>query len=195
MTTLTGDRRIRKTKLALQKSLATLFHEKDLSSITIKELTDSADIHRSTFYTHYEDIFALYTEIENQVIQELTYLVKENMSLDLQIYYQLLLDYVDEHKVLSKILFSHHTPQSFLERLRILFKNACFKSWGTLMKKEEISIELDYLAEYHVQGSFTIIKKWVDANFDYSKTQLADIISSIDFQITTGLTERTLQSY
>ncbi|WP_303754711.1 TetR/AcrR family transcriptional regulator [Enterococcus sp. S86.2] len=65
-----ADRRVRRTKKVLQESLAVLFNEKKLENITIRELTDYADVHRSTFYAHYEDIYALYTEIEDSVIEQ-----------------------------------------------------------------------------------------------------------------------------
>lgn len=187
------DRRIRKTKTALQESLAELCEVKELHKITIKELTETADIHRSTFYVHYQDIFMLYEEIEDKVIFELKELIQTHFTLDLTIYYQILLEYVDQNKRFCKMLFSPHVPISFLERLTVLFKNACFKSWGEILGKTEVSEALTYLADYHVQGSFTIIRKWTESNFSYSKEKLATIISGIDFQIIEGLTHQSLE--
>lgn len=66
-----NDRRIKKTKKALCEALAQLLINKDLSDITIKELTDTADIHRATFYAHYQDIYDLYEQIEESVINEI----------------------------------------------------------------------------------------------------------------------------
>lgn len=63
-----NDRRARKTEKELQTALIELMREKELKDITVGELTEKADIHRATFYTHYEDIYALYDEIERGIL-------------------------------------------------------------------------------------------------------------------------------
>ena len=50
------DRRVRRTKRLLLKSLTSLMKEKPIKDISVKELTDLADINRGTFYLHYRDI-------------------------------------------------------------------------------------------------------------------------------------------
>ena len=44
------DRRVRKTRLKLNESLMILIKDKNINQITVKELTDLADINRKTFY-------------------------------------------------------------------------------------------------------------------------------------------------
>lgn len=122
--TNTNDRRVKKTKKLLQETLATLLIEKNIHNITIKELTTKADVHRSTFYAHYEDIYDLYNEIENNVISDLSWLIETNFSLDLNVYYQILFDYVYQNKKFCKMLFSNHVNPSFSDRLVALFKDA-----------------------------------------------------------------------
>ena len=53
------DRRIRRTKRLLRQALAEIMNEKEFKDITVKEITDRADLNRGTFYLHYEDKFAL----------------------------------------------------------------------------------------------------------------------------------------
>ncbi|MEO1164084.1 MAG: TetR/AcrR family transcriptional regulator [Chloroflexota bacterium] len=47
------DRRIRRTRKALQDALIDLLHEKSLENIDIQEITELADTARVTFYRHY----------------------------------------------------------------------------------------------------------------------------------------------
>lgn len=119
--TNTNDHRVKKTKKLLQETLATMIIEKNIHNITIKELTTKADVHRSTFYAHYEDIYDLYNEIENNVISDLSWLIETNFSLDLNVYYQILFDYVHQNKKFCKMLFSNHVNPSFSDRLLALF--------------------------------------------------------------------------
>ena len=53
------DRRVKKTEKALAEALSKLLVDKKIQNITIRELTETADLHSSTFYTHYTDIYDL----------------------------------------------------------------------------------------------------------------------------------------
>jgi len=49
------DPRIQKTKILLFASLAEALEEKDFVHITVKDICETANVNRSTFYRHYED--------------------------------------------------------------------------------------------------------------------------------------------
>ena len=55
----TGDRRVRRTRAALQRALIELVADQDLSQISVADVVDSADVSRSTFYDHYRDVHEL----------------------------------------------------------------------------------------------------------------------------------------
>ena len=65
------DRRIRKSKKALQEALIRLLSKKSIGEITIKELTDEADVHRGTFYHHYADAMDLKVQTEREIAEQL----------------------------------------------------------------------------------------------------------------------------
>ena len=67
----TGDRRVRKTRTALKSALTTLMKQKNINSISVKELTDLADINRGTFYLHYKDVSDLLSQSEDDLLDEL----------------------------------------------------------------------------------------------------------------------------
>ncbi|GIO22884.1 TetR/AcrR family transcriptional regulator [Oceanobacillus sp. J11TS1] len=180
MSKMQNDRRVRKTKKALREELAELLSEKELRSITVKELTDKADIHRSTFYAHYEDIYSLYQEIEDTVLEELNDLISSNFFLSLNDYYKILFDYINENKQLCKMLFRNKSTHNFLHNLALLFKNACLKSWRIALNITDISEELEYYAEYHLQGCFAMISKWADSDFAYPREKMIKIMANVD---------------
>src|SRR5262245_17355252 len=51
----TPDRRVRRTRRALQEALIGLMTEKSYEAVTVQDVIDRADVGRSTFYTHYTD--------------------------------------------------------------------------------------------------------------------------------------------
>ncbi len=61
----TEDRRVKKTKNAIKEAFQSLLQEKKYSEITVRELTEKADITRKTFYLHYgalEDVLREFLE-------------------------------------------------------------------------------------------------------------------------------------
>jgi AcrR family transcriptional regulator len=48
------DSRVRKTELALHRSLASLIHEKSYDEIVVQEILARANVARSTFYAHFD---------------------------------------------------------------------------------------------------------------------------------------------
>ena len=53
------DLRIQKTEKAIKNAFLELRAGKPLEKITVKELCGLALINKSTFYSHYDDIYAL----------------------------------------------------------------------------------------------------------------------------------------
>ena len=56
------DRRMQKTRKALQEALISLMFEKSYEAILIQEILDRANVGRSTFYTHFRDKNELLSE-------------------------------------------------------------------------------------------------------------------------------------
>lgn len=62
------DLRIRKTEAAIKNAFIELRAKKPLEKITVKELCGLAMINKSTFYSHYEDIYALSEAMEQETV-------------------------------------------------------------------------------------------------------------------------------
>ena len=55
------DRRVKRTEALLKDTLTTLLAEKDFPQITIRDITDRADLNRGTFYLHYRSTSSCWT--------------------------------------------------------------------------------------------------------------------------------------
>ena len=62
------DLRIQKTEHAIKNAFIELRSKKPLEKITVKELCELAMINKSTFYSHYEDIYALSETMEQETV-------------------------------------------------------------------------------------------------------------------------------
>jgi AcrR family transcriptional regulator len=71
----TTDRRVRKTRDKLRQILIDMLKKRDLKDISVLELAHQADVNRGTFYLHYKDIYDLFEQIENDIIQDFANLI------------------------------------------------------------------------------------------------------------------------
>ena len=63
------DLRNQRTKKNIHNAFIKLRSQKPLEKITVKELSELAQINKSTFYRHYEDIYALSDILEDEIIK------------------------------------------------------------------------------------------------------------------------------
>ena len=73
------DRRVRKTKKQLKQALTKLLMNKELKDVSVLELTELADINRGTFYLHYKDIYDLYDQTENEILNEFNTIINKHV--------------------------------------------------------------------------------------------------------------------
>lgn len=71
------DKRVVKTKTAVFSSFKELVEQKDISEITISELTQKAGITRSTFYMYYDTVADVRDDIENEIMERIDVIMSE----------------------------------------------------------------------------------------------------------------------
>jgi AcrR family transcriptional regulator len=65
------NRSTRRTRSAIRDAMTEMLAVKPIGKITVQELIDKANICRTTFYAHYEDIYDLLSEVENDILSEI----------------------------------------------------------------------------------------------------------------------------
>ena len=64
------DRRTLKTRKVIYNSLMELLTQKELHKVTVQEISEMADINRTTFYKHFLDVYDLYDKLEQEILIE-----------------------------------------------------------------------------------------------------------------------------
>lgn len=70
---------IRSQKL-IREAFLELVQVKELDKITVAEITQRADLSRNTFYTHYQDIYAVLEELQNEAMMQLKIALEDARS-------------------------------------------------------------------------------------------------------------------
>lgn len=120
------DRRIKRTRKLLQAALAELMTKKKFRDISVKDITDLADVNRSTFYLHYQDTYDLLRQIEDELIEQLRRDISQACTVSspftVRALVECVCDYLDENMQFCRPLFlsSANTPfwKKFMEIIR-----------------------------------------------------------------------------
>jgi len=64
------DPRIRRTRNYIREAFQALLAEKSFKSITVREITERAEVNRATFYAHHKDKYELLNETLRTIFQE-----------------------------------------------------------------------------------------------------------------------------
>ena len=167
------NQRIKLTKSLLKNSLIELMHIKSMNKITIKELCEHAEINRSTFYLYYSDQFELLKEIEDDLLLNAREHLKHiDSNLNNLHYIKELLRYMQANSDIFYTLLCRQENLSFqtsfidisVRHLKINLKLQC---------EERFS---EYIYRYLTMGCLSLITKWLEAGFDLSAEELAEMI-------------------
>ena len=130
------DRRVRKTKKALRQGLVSLLEKKKLKDITVRELTDTVDLHRGTFYVHYRDIYELYEKMWQEAIQEIRDIFRQYPPEELPggpaPLFRAIMEYAWENRDLCQMFFGPNVDQSLVQELSSIAEEKCAEDWPVL---------------------------------------------------------------
>ena len=172
------DRRVRRTKKLLTQALTQLLQEKQINEITVKELTDLADMNRGTFYLYYKDMFDMLEKIEDGMFEALDAIVSLHEHDDVsQLTKPILLDlfrFIEDNQEMCRVLLSPHGDMNFLHRLNEVVREKCLKAWPDI-RKEKGEADFDYHYSFVVFGCAGIIRAWVNRNCPESAEKMAEM--------------------
>lgn len=66
-----ADLRVVRTQRAIRSALIALIEEKGFEAMSVKDITERANINRGTFYSHYEDKYDLMEKCHQHLIEEM----------------------------------------------------------------------------------------------------------------------------
>ena len=179
------DRRVRRTKKLLVQALTDLLQEKQVKEITVRELTDLADMNRGTFYLYYKDIFDMLEKVEDEMFRSLGGILArhgENGSV-LQVRPVLLdlFSFIGENQAMCRVLLSPHGDMNFLHRLNNVIRETCLKIWPQAQTPDG-EAEFDYHYSFAVFSFAGLIRAWVSRGCPESPEQMAALADAMIFR-------------
>lgn len=186
------DRRVRRTRRALREALTDLMEEKGYDQVTIEELTERADIGRTTFYLHYSAKQDLLLEQFGEMIDQL---VAQLSQVPLSAWGQegdlksvdahpnrpirMIFQHAADNKDLYQIVLHGEGVDQASERLQVIMTNAVNTFLSNKLGEESeqltMKIPIDLFGNYFAGAVLGMIKWWLATDMPNSPEEMEDI--------------------
>ncbi len=147
------DLRVEKTEKAIKNAFIELRARKPLEKITVKELCAEAYINKSTFYSHYADIYALSEAMEQEtvasIINSIEHLKDYTFENSDAFTRALCLAFMSQISLI-RILFSGKEQNHLGNQLDYELKKVIFRKYPEYEK----DVEKNILLSYCIQGTY-----------------------------------------
>jgi len=175
------------TKQVIKDEFIDLYINRSIDSIRIKEITDNAGLNRGTFYIHYQDIYDLLDEVEDELISGLDKhisKIKELIAINSNIttikpFLVQGLEYISERSKYFKAFLGANGSPSFLRKIKHIAKTKFLDNLRIENKSAEYG---DYLIEYIVSANVGIIVYWLETGMKLSAEELTNLMSNTMFR-------------
>jgi AcrR family transcriptional regulator len=176
------NRGTRKTRNAIRNSLIELMKQKPIMQITVSEICEKADIHRTTFYAHYDNQYDLLKQIEQEVLTHYDEMLDEKklsqhctdqqiIAMAENLLHHIAINYNSVQVLLSKngdIYFQ----EKLIGRVTMHFRQLRKKYIGDIADDQKNG----YYSVFLVHGAIAIIQLWLKNDMDMPVTEIAQIL-------------------
>ena len=184
------DRRVRRTKKLLTQALTELLQQKQINEITVKELTDLADMNRGTFYLYYRDIYDMLEKIEDGMFEALNGILSvyagEEMMDQVMPMLTDLFTFIEDNREMCRVLLSPNGDMNFLHRLNEVLRERSLAAWEHMHIEHHVE-EFDYHYSFVIFGCAGLIRAWVSRGCAESAAQMSELADTMIRQGQVGM--------
>lgn len=173
----TGNQLYKTNEELIQNTFLTLLKEKQISQITIREICDMAKVNRSTFYRHYEDIYALMHSIEKEIftefLEEFSTESHFNQCIS-QDHLAGMLRHIKKHSIFYYAYLTSNNQKLTEGNQTFLWEEyfvSMFQSYGVTNERHML-----YYFQFFKAGLLSCVKKWLEDGCPESPDELASLI-------------------
>ena len=166
-----------KTRNIIKKTFAEMLSEKkELAKISVSELVRRADINRGTFYSHYDDIYAVAEDYENELISLFFSNAELIASTNTDKFIDLMFEYIKRNDEIYRMLCKSNDFVMIMQKFMRLAANKIIEIINAspeIVEREFITLEVNSFIEGFM---FEYVKCYRDASentiddlYDFSK--------------------------
>lgn len=185
------DRRARRSRRLLKESLLVLMKRKAFSQISVRDVTDEADMNRGTFYLHYTGTVELLQSLEADLLQELEALIDAHLqeTVDrgsVRPLLEPLLDFVVERQETWAVLLDEDDASGISQGLQRLIRKKGAGVVETWFHPQNSQLG-DYLLTFLAWGFIGLLKEWFAQDMALPQEELIAAAQRLADGATAGL--------
>ncbi len=171
------DRRVGRTKAALEECFFELLKEKDYRKISVRELCEKSNINRSTFYAHYADYPEFVDSLETEAARKcMACMERYQYDMDSESVLDDMFDTLRENRNLFSFLFQKRGGKGlgmFMQWLR----ERTIPAW---MEESDITEEqANLLYDYVTGGALVVILRWMNGGYTLDEKVLKETFGNV----------------
>lgn len=158
-------RNVIRTKKMIRTAFMELLEErKDIEHISVNALVERADLSKSTFYYHYEDIYAVVEEMENELLAkflEVLAQIKKEQATEYGTYVKIIIDFLKENEGIYRKAICNSSSLLFMEKMKSVLAKKIFENNQALCLSKNANV-------HYLQVRF-LTNAFIDTLADYFK--------------------------
>ncbi len=153
-----------------------LYCQKKIDHISIKEITDKAGYHRSTFYEYFVDIYDLLNQLEDEVLARMRAEVLQSLSIPSNSnLVQILADRYEAQGEYLRVLLGENGNPHFAKKVKAEMGVALTRRFGL----PENDSHTAYIMEFGLSAIISTITHWYQNSKDLPFNELVVLIRSM----------------
>ncbi|MGI8787726.1 MAG: TetR/AcrR family transcriptional regulator [Pyrinomonadaceae bacterium] len=179
------DRRTKRTERNLREALLSLIFEKGYDAVTVQDITDRADVGRSTFYAHFENKDKLHLSAFDQVRDVLLQTGETSDKInkiggDFNFNSLRLFQHADESRRIYRAFAGRKSGDLFLKNMfRQIYDLVFQELQNSLPENRKYSIETKAAAHFYVSSLISMLTFWLDNNLQLSAEEMNELFKSL----------------
>ena len=185
----TDNRSVRNTKRRLREGLLQLLEEKAINEVSVKELTELVDVNRGTFYFHYQDIYDLLHDMEQDFFENFDRTLSESKPvldedglpvLDAEgaPYLHAVFSFLDENRDFCRIMLSPHGDMQFVELVKHRVDSQCRFFWQILAPGAD-ELRRGMYNAFLINGCIGLIQEWINDRRDLTVESISELTATL----------------
>lgn len=181
---LSLDPRIKRTHALIKNSLLALMDEKGFDHITVRDITERAEINRATFYLHYQDKYDLLQKMVDEMMA--AFLAAFQLPPDFEVTdfvangdtppesFIRQFEHISAHASFYRVMLGPNGLPGFSLRMEAVIRDSLYhRSIIAQPNDNQVTIPRDIIVRYVTSAHLGVIMYWLEHDMQYSPKYMA----------------------
>lgn len=181
------DLRKKRTKRLLRTALLELVEEKGLERVTVRDLTERAEINRGTFYLHYRDVPDFMERLSEEVFEGMSALLKQLNPFEIKQYAEKglpypaavqVLNYVAQNADYFRVILGTNGDSRFSIKVKAFMSDHLYTHVFSKVS-DESNFPRDYLIAFMTSANIGLYTHWILNDMNMPVEELALFLTRV----------------